>query len=114
MVKLLAVFCAALFSSLAIAPAPARAATPGQPSDLFTVQLASVTGSGCPPGSAAVRATSAMTFTVTYSQYIADAGGGANPADFRKNCQLNLNVGVPAGWTFGIASEQYRLFANLD
>ena len=113
MVKPLAVFCAALFSCLAIAPASARAAVPDQP-PYFTVQLASVNGSGCPPGSTAVRATSATTFKVTYSAYLADAGGGAPPGDFRKNCQLDVLVGVPSGWTFGIASEQYRGFAALD
>ena len=113
MVKLLAVFCAALFSCLAIAPASARAAVPSQPQ--FTAQLLSVNGTGCPPGSTAVSASSDRSqFTVTYSQYTASAGGGANPGDFRKNCQLDVLVGVPAGLTFGIASEQYRGFASLD
>lgn len=114
MVKLLAVFCAALFSCLAIAPASARAAVPDQPaSPHFTVRLLTVNGSGCPPESAAVSAASSTTFTVTYSQYTADAGGGASPGDFRKNCQLNVLVGIPSGWTFGIAGVQYRGFANL-
>ena len=112
MVKLLAVFCAALFSCLAIAPASARAAVPGDPH--FTVKLVTVLGSGCPYGTAAVSAPTDTAFTVTYSNYTASAGGGANPGDFRKNCQLNVLVGVPAGLTFGIASEQYRGFANLD
>ena len=112
MVKPLAVFCAALFSCLAIAPASASAATPGQPH--FTVQLLSVNGSGCPLGSTAVSAPTDTTFTVTYSNYTASAGGGAGSSDFRKNCQLNVLVGVPAGLTYGIASEQYRGFANLD
>ena len=114
MVKLLAVFCAALFSCLAIAPASARAAVPGQSTPQFTVQLLSVNGSGCPPMSTKVSAASNTTFTVTYSQYAASVGGGANPGDFRKNCQLDVLVGVPAGFTYGIASEQYRGFANLD
>ncbi len=115
MVKLLAVTCAALFSCLAIAPASARAAVPGQPTPPhFTVQLLTVNGSGCPPGSTVVSAPSATTFKVTYSQYLVDAGGGTSPADFRKNCQLNVLVGVPSGWTYGIAGEQYRGFADLD
>jgi len=113
MVKLLAVFCAALFSCLAIAPASARAATPSQPPH-FTVRLLTVNGSGCPAGTAAVSAPTNTTFTVTYSDYTASAGGGANPGDFRKNCQLDVLVGIPSGWTFGIAGVQYRGFANLD
>ena len=111
MVKLLAVSCAALFACLAIAPASARAATPSQPH--FTVQLLSVNGSGCPRGSTAVSVASDTVFTVTYDQYTAIAGDGASPIDFRKNCQLNVNVGVPAGWTYGITAVDYRGYAHL-
>jgi hypothetical protein len=113
MVKLLTVSCAALFSCLAIAPASARAAAPAQPPPQFTVHLVSTAGSGCPHGSTAVSEASDTIFTVTYDQYIATAGGGAGPADFRKNCQLNVDVGVPAGWTYGIAAVDYRGYAHL-
>jgi hypothetical protein len=111
MVKL-AALCAALFSCLAFAPASASAATPAQPS-YFTVHLVSANGSGCPPGSIAVSQLSDTEFTVTYSQYIASAGSSASLLDFRKNCQLNVSVGVPSGWTFGIASVDYRGYAHL-
>ncbi len=114
MVKLLAVTCAALFACLAIAPASARAAVPGQPSPGFTVQLLSVNGSGCPIGSTAVSAPNNTEFTVTYDNYLADDGNGSKPTDFRKNCQLDVLVGVPSGFTYGIVSEQYRGFADLD
>jgi len=80
MVKLLAVSCAALFSCLAIAPASARAAAPGQSPPHFTVHLVSTAGSGCPQGSTAVSEVSDSIFTVTYDQYIATAGGGASAA----------------------------------
>jgi hypothetical protein len=112
MVKLLAVSCAALFACLAIAPTPARAAVPGD-SPHFTVRLDSVAGSGCPQGTTAVSVASDTIFTVTYDQYTASAGGGASPSDFRKNCQINVDVGVPAGWTYGIAQVDYRGFAHL-
>jgi len=111
MVKL-AALCAALFSCLAFAPAAANAA-PTQP-PYFTVRLLSANGSGCPPDSTAVSQANSTEFTVTYSQYIASAGGGASPLDFRKNCQLNVSVGVPSGWTFGILSVDYRGYAHLD
>ena len=78
MVKLLAVSCAALFACLAIAPASARAAVPGD-SPHFTVHVDSVAGSGCPQGSTAVSEASDTIFTVTYDQYIASAGDGASP-----------------------------------
>ena len=111
MVKL-AAFCAVLFSCLTLAPASANAATADQP-PYFTVHLLSANGSGCPAGSAAVSQASDKAFTVTYSQYIAAAGDGAPPLSFRKNCQLNLGVGVPAGWTFGITAVDYRGYAHL-
>ena len=111
MVKL-AALCAALFSCLAFAPASASAAPPAQPPN-FTVHLFSVNGSGCPAGSTAVSEASGTAFTVTYSQYIATAGSGASPVAFRKNCQLNVSVGVPSGWTFGILAVDYRGYAHL-
>jgi hypothetical protein len=114
MAKLLVVLCAALFSCLAIAPASARAATPGQPTPpQFTVRLVAARGSGCPVGSTAVSALSDTGFAVDYGQYTASAGGGPTPG-LLTSCQLNVLVGVPSGWTYGIASEQYRGFANLD
>ena len=53
-------------------------------------------------------------FTVTYSNYLAQAGKGAAPTDFRKNCQLNLRVHVPQGFTYAIAQADYRGFAHLE
>ena len=37
-----------------------------------------------------------------------------DPTAFRKNCQLNLIVHVPAGFTYAIASVDYRGFASLQ
>lgn len=110
MIKLAAV-CAALLSSLAFAPAPTSAAVIAP---VFTVHLLSVNGSGCPPGSTAVSQASGSEFTVTYSNYIATAGDGASPLDFRKNCQLDVSVGVPSGWTYGVLEVDYRGFAYMD
>ena len=112
----LAALGAALFSSLAVAPIPASAAVPAAPSAAppsFTVRLLTANGSGCPVGSTAVSRLSNTAFTVTYSQYIAASGGGTSPLDFRKNCQLNTRVGVPAGWTFGVSEVDYRGYAHL-
>ena len=71
-------------------------------------------GSGCPSGTAAVAtATDNTAFTVTYSDYIAQVGQGANPTDLRKNCQLSLRVHIPSGFTYAIAQADYRGFAHL-
>jgi hypothetical protein len=81
----------------------------------ITVEVVTVNGSGCRPGSAAVATASDNTaFTVTYSEYLAQVGVGANPTDFRKNCQLNVLVRVPQGFTYAIAKVDYRGFAYLQ
>ncbi len=94
------------------APATDRDAPP---SEKITVDVVTVNGSGCPQGTAAVAVADDNTaFTVTYSQYTAEAGAGSGPTDFRKNCQLVLRVHVPQGFTYGIASADYRGFAHLE
>ncbi|OIJ66240.1 DUF4360 domain-containing protein [Streptomyces mangrovisoli] len=84
------------------------------PPDKIVINVATVNGSGCPAGTTAVAVSPDNTaFTVTYSAYLAQAGGSSDPTAFRKNCQLNLIVHVPQGFTYAIASADYRGFASL-
>jgi len=110
----------ALVTVLAIALSGPAHATSGAklaaapPPDRLTVQVVTVNGSGCPAGTAAVAAASDNSaFTVTYSNYLAEAGAGSDPTDFRKNCQLNLLIHVPQGFSYAIAKADYRGFASL-
>ncbi|MGW9031331.1 DUF4360 domain-containing protein [Streptomyces sp. NPDC055722] len=85
------------------------------PPDKIVIKIATVNGSGCPTGTAAVAVSPDNTaFTVTYSDYLAQVGGNSDPTAFRKNCQLNLIVHVPQGFTYAIASADYRGFASLQ
>lgn len=85
------------------------------PPDKIVIDVATVNGSGCPAGTAAVAVAPDNTaFTVTYSSYTAQVGVGSVPTDFRKNCQLNLRVHVPQGFTYAIAEADYRGFAHLE
>ncbi|MES5821355.1 DUF4360 domain-containing protein [Streptomyces sp. RG80] len=85
------------------------------PPDKIIIKVATVNGSGCPAGTTAVAVSEDNTaFTVTYSDYLAQAGGGSDPTAFRKNCQLNLVVHVPQGFTYAIADADYRGFAALQ
>jgi hypothetical protein len=106
---------AAMLGSLLTATS-ASAATPNTPGpDKITIEVATINGSGCRPGSAAVAVAEDNTaFTVTYSDYLAQTGGGAPVTDFRKNCQLSLVVHVPQGFTYAISSTDYRGFAALE
>jgi len=84
------------------------------PPDKIVIDVVTVNGSGCKPGTAAVAVSPDNTaFTVTYSEYLAQVGVGSKPTDFRKNCQLNLRVHVPQGFTYAIAQADYRGFASL-
>ncbi|WP_442727290.1 DUF4360 domain-containing protein [Streptomyces pseudogriseolus] len=84
------------------------------PPDKIVIKVATVNGSGCPAGTAAVAVSADNTaFTVTYSDYIAQAGGSSDPTAARRNCQLSLLVHVPQGFTYAIASADYRGFAAL-
>ncbi|MET9515473.1 DUF4360 domain-containing protein [Streptomyces sp. NPDC002994] len=85
------------------------------PPDKIVIEVATVNGSGCRQGTAAVAVSPDNTaFTVTYSDYLAQVGVGAKPTDFRKNCQLNLIVHVPHGFTYAVASADYRGYARLQ
>ncbi|MFS4096426.1 DUF4360 domain-containing protein [Streptomyces sp. AF1A] len=85
------------------------------PPDKIVINIATVNGSGCPQGTAAVAVSPDNTaFTVTYSSYLAQVGGNSDPTAFRKNCQLNLVVHVPQGFTYAVASADYRGFLSLQ
>ncbi|MEU3502039.1 DUF4360 domain-containing protein [Streptomyces hundungensis] len=106
---------ALVVSSLLTQAAPAAPSGIVAPPDKIVIEVATVNGSGCPLGTAAVAVAPDNTaFTVTYSQYMAQVGAGSKPTDFRKNCQLNLIVHVPSGFTYAVASADYRGYAHLE
>jgi hypothetical protein len=84
------------------------------PSDRITIDVVTINGSGCPAGTADVEVSPDNTsFHVTYHNYVAWVGAGAKPTDFRKNCQLALQIHVPQGFTYAIAQAEYNGFAHL-
>jgi hypothetical protein len=102
---------AALALSTIVVPPVADPPPTGQ----ITIDVVTVNGSGCRLGTAAVAVSpDNKAFTVTYSDYLAQVGPQSRPTDFRKNCQLNLKVNVPGGFTYGIAQADYRGFADLQ
>jgi uncharacterized protein DUF4360 len=104
----------ALFASTTASQPTSAPVFVDPPTDRMVIEVATVNGSGCPEGTAAVAVSEDNeAFTVTYSDYLAQVGVGASPTDFRKNCQLNLAVHVPQGFTYAVASVDYRGYANL-
>jgi hypothetical protein len=104
-----------LVSSLAVPASASASARTASPPDKIVIDVVTANGSGCPNGTATVAVSPDNTaFTVTYSNYLAQVGVGAAPTDFRKNCQLGLNVHIPQGFTYAIAGADYRGFAHLE
>jgi hypothetical protein len=84
------------------------------PKDRIVIDVVTVNGTGCPAGTAAVAVSPDNTaFTVTYSAFTAMVGVGALPLDFRKNCQINLVVNVPSGFTYAVSKTDFRGFGTL-
>ena len=106
---------ATLLASLAATTTSASAAPAPLPSEDMVIAVAAANGSGCPLGTADVIVSpDNKAFTVTYSEFTAQTGAGTRPTDFRKNCQLALNIDVPQGYTYAIAGADYRGFAHLE
>jgi hypothetical protein len=97
---------------LLTASAPAYAAP--IPSDRVTIDVVTVNGSGCRQGTAAVEVSPDNTwFKITYREYFVAAGKGSEPVEFRKNCQVNLRVNTPQGFSYGISRSDYKGFLYL-
>jgi uncharacterized protein DUF4360 len=90
------------------------AATAAMAQEIATVELVSVGGTGCKKDDFVIALADDKTaFTISYTNYTAAAGTGAKPQESRKNCNLNVKVKVPNGFTYGIAGADMRGYANL-
>ena len=106
------------FSALSL-PGPALGASAAEasapPAGQITLDVQTVNGSGCPAGTASVSMLSDNTgFRITYTDYLAQDGGAAKATDVRKNCQINLLVYIPQGFTFAIARADYWGRTHLE
>lgn len=85
-----------VFARLALG-APAAAAAPKN----VRVIGASVLGSGCPHGTAEVKADASNTvFDIRLSDYVVQSGPNTAASDWRKNCKLTLNLQYDAGFQY--------------
>jgi hypothetical protein len=103
------------FTGTAGASSTDSAATLSAPPDgVITLDVVSVNGSGCPAGTAYVRMQPGNTgFRIFFTDFIARDGVGVAATEFRQNCQINVLVHVPQGFTFAVSSAQYIGRASL-
>ena len=100
---------AVAFATLAV-PGVSRADDASAPpaAGQVTLEVQTVNGSGCPAGTATVAMQPDNTgFRIKYTDFRAEDGGTAEPTAIRKNCQVNLLVHIPQGFTFAIARADY-------
>lgn len=75
-----------------------------------TIDVVSVSGSGCPAGTTAVAMSQDnQAFTVTYSDFLVQGNGN----EAKRSCTIALRLNHAAGYTYGIAATDYRGFAHL-
>ncbi|WUI00304.1 DUF4360 domain-containing protein [Spirillospora sp. NBC_00431] len=95
-------------ASAATAAASAGLSIPPPPG--VSISVATSPRSDC-EGASLALASPVTGFTVGYSKYRAQAGGGSDPGDSLRKCQMLLDVHVPQGYTFAVDRVDYRGFA---
>jgi len=107
--SLLIVICCLSSTSLAKKPPPSTHPTG------VAIESVTYSGDGCPAGSVAVGLSpDGEAFTVAFSDLFAAVGAGIAATDATHHCQLHLKLTVPAGWSYALASVDYRGYVSLD
>jgi hypothetical protein len=96
---------AATFASEAFAATPAY----------VRVRKIAFAGSGCPAGTVAQNISpDRQAFTLLFDSYIAQVGAGVPFTEKRKNCQINVDLDFPNGWSYSLLTLDYRGYVALE
>lgn len=103
---------ATIFAGQNLAPGTARLST--VPPGGVSVDLIVASGSGCPANTVGISLSPGNdAFSVTYSAFHAQVGVGAASTDARKNCQLNMRIRIPQGYSYAVTGVDHRGSAHL-
>lgn len=87
---------------------------PSAPS-AYAINKMTYNGSGCPLGTVASNISEdKKAFTLIFDQFLAEAGQGVSIRESRKFCQITLDIDAPKGWSYALATFDYRGYAFLD
>jgi len=72
-------------------------------------------GSGCPAGTVGNNVSpDFQAFTLLFDQYQALAGPGVSFSQKRKNCQVNVSMDIPSGWSYTLFTVDTRGYVSLQ
>lgn len=80
-----------------------------------TIREVNYAGSGCAAGTIAGRMHQDFTaFSLYMDDFVAETGPGVSIREKRKNCTLSIDLVIPSGWSYAVASVEYRGFVDID
>ena len=103
----------ATLSALALLWCTTTLADAPDPNSVYVESL-QFNGSGCPAGSAVANLSDdRQALTLLFDDFIVDSTESQAPVQ-EKNCNMDLKLNVPEGWTYSLFCVDYRGFAGLD
>lgn len=99
------VLAAATFATAAHADAPAY----------VRIRSINYAGTGCPAGSVSQNVSPDLqAFTLLFDEFVAEVGPGVSLGKGRRNCQIAVDLDFPSGWSYSVATLDYRGYVNLE
>lgn len=80
------------------------------PTSSVKIKKIAAIGSGCKTADSYSTNISedAQAFTINFSEFAAELGEGISMMENRKNCSITLDLEIPNGWQFSVATFNYR------